>query len=81
VKDGNSNIRNTKELQPLQKMRTGQRTVSPDKPADNPSTDNRPELSPDLAAIISAWPSIPDQIKAAVKAVLAPYLTKKGGSE
>jgi hypothetical protein len=28
---------------------------------------------------MAAWPSIPDQIKAAVKAVLAPYMTPEGG--
>ncbi len=32
----------------------------------------------DLAAIVASWPSIPDPIKAAVKAVLAPYMLAEG---
>ena len=56
-------------------------TVSHDKPVINPSTDNPPALSPDLAGIVAAWSSIPDQIKAAVKAVLAPYLTHEAEKE
>ena len=32
-----------------------------------------------LVAVAAAWPSIPDPIKAAVKAVLAPYLITEGG--
>ncbi len=54
-----------------------QLTVSHDKPSINPPQDNAPVPS-DLAPIAAAWPSIPDQIKAAVKAVLAPYLIAKG---
>ena len=56
-------------------------TVSHDKPPENPSTGKPAELPADLAEIVSAWPAIPDQIKAAVKAVLAPYMTGETAKE
>jgi hypothetical protein len=55
-------------------------TVSPHKLTG----DEVPLVPSDLAGIVAAWPSIPDQIKAAVRAVLAPYLAvdaEKGGDE
>jgi hypothetical protein len=58
---------------------SSQLTVSHDKPISDVNEIPVPELPPDLAAIMTAWPTIPAQIKAAVKAVLAPYMTPEGG--
>jgi hypothetical protein len=46
---------------------------------ENPSTGKPSELPSDLVEIMTAWPTVPAQIKAAVKAVLAPYMTPEGG--
>jgi hypothetical protein len=54
-------------------------TVSLDNPSANPSLDDNPSLPADLVGIATAWTSIPDPIKTAVKAILAPYLNLKGG--
>ena len=48
-------------------------------PGDNAKEIATLAPSPDLAAIALAWPSIPEPIKVAVKAVLAPYLKPEGG--
>ncbi len=52
-------------------MRTGERTVSQDKPI---STAPNALPAADLVTIAASWPTVPDPIKVAVKAVLAPYL-------
>ena len=51
-------------------MRTGERTVSQDKPISTAPN----ALPADLVTIAASWPTVPDPIKVAVKAVLAPYL-------
>ena len=45
---------------------------------DNPIVGEVNPLPPDLAEIVLSWLSIPDPIKAAVKAVLAPYMKMEG---
>ena len=39
---------------------------------------SHPGFIADLVPIIVSWPSVPDPIKTAVKAVLAPYLIAEG---
>ena len=41
--------------------------------------DNPPVPPSDLAEITLAWPSVPEHVKAAVKAMFAPYLKPEGG--
>ena len=57
---------------------TGQRTVPNTKPPMEPQHENTTHLFSNLAAIVVSWPSVPDPIKTAVQAVLAPYLITEG---
>ena len=46
-------------------------TVSHDKPTENPPSDNRPDLPPDVARIVAAWPTLPEAIRAGILAMVA----------
>ncbi len=70
-----SNISFESMLQQAKNAWTVQRAVSHDKPSSEPDQEHTPTLFSDLAAIVASWPSVPEPIRDAVKAVLAPYMS------
>ena len=48
------------------------------KSTDNAQEADSPELPPDLASLVTGWPTIPLAIRQAVKAIVAPYIKESG---
>ncbi len=70
----NCNILNRKKLHELQNSLDTPRDTLASKNAITIAETTRSAIPSELVNIVASWTSIPDQIKAAVQAVLAPYL-------